>query len=84
MELKPNCGSDRAWLWSVAADYADEEAKPETLAIRFANAESKLKYDMGDRYRVKAVLNVETDIIASIAVSPTGRAGILAIMYVKH
>jgi len=42
MELKPNCGSDRAWLWSVAADYADEEAKPETLAIRFANAESKI------------------------------------------
>lgn len=41
MELKPNCGSDRAWLWSVAADYADEEAKPETLAIRFANAESR-------------------------------------------
>jgi hypothetical protein len=33
---------DRAWLWSVAADYADEEAKPETLAIRFANAESKI------------------------------------------
>lgn len=44
MELKPNCGSDRAWLWSVAADYADEEAKPETLAIRFANAENAKKF----------------------------------------
>lgn len=41
MELKPNCGSERAWVWSVAADYADEEAKSELLAIRFANAESK-------------------------------------------
>ena len=41
MELKPNCGSDRAWLWSVAADYADEEAKAETLAIRFGNPESR-------------------------------------------
>ncbi|XP_076108616.1 ran-specific GTPase-activating protein-like [Mytilus galloprovincialis] len=45
MELKPNCGSDRAWLWSVAADYADEEAKPETLAIRFANAENAQKFN---------------------------------------
>ena len=40
MELKPNCGSDRAWVWTVAADYADEEPKNETLAIRFGNAES--------------------------------------------
>ena len=42
MELKPNCGSDRAWVWNVAADYADEEPKSETLAIRFGNAESLL------------------------------------------
>ena len=42
MELKPNCGSDRAWVWSTPADFADEESKPELLAIRFANAESKL------------------------------------------
>lgn len=41
MELKPSCGSDRAWVWSVLADYADEQLKPELLAIRFANAESK-------------------------------------------
>lgn len=40
MELKPNCGSDRAWVWNVPADYADEEPRKETLAIRFANAES--------------------------------------------
>lgn len=42
MELKPSCGSDRAWVWSVLADYADEQLKPELLAIRFANVESKL------------------------------------------
>jgi RanBP1 domain len=41
LELKPNCGSDRAWVWSTPADFADEEPKPELLAIRFANAESK-------------------------------------------
>jgi hypothetical protein len=40
MELKPNCGSDRAWVYSVPADYADEEIRPELLAIRFANPES--------------------------------------------
>jgi len=37
MTLKPNCGSDRAWVWSVNIDYADEEPKPELLAIKFAN-----------------------------------------------
>jgi hypothetical protein len=40
MELKPNCGSDRAWVYSVPADYADEEIRPELLAIKFANSES--------------------------------------------
>ena len=40
MELKPNCGSDRAWVWNVSADYADEEPRKETLAIKFGNAES--------------------------------------------
>lgn len=43
MELKPNAGSDRAWVWNTHADFADESPKPELLAIRFLNAESKLK-----------------------------------------
>ena len=41
MSLKPSAGSDRAWVWYTPADFADEETKPETLAIRFANTESK-------------------------------------------
>lgn len=41
MELKPNAGSDRAWVWNTHADFADERPKPELLAIRFLNAESK-------------------------------------------
>lgn len=49
MELKPNCGSDRAWVWSVLADFADETLKPELLAIRFANAESKTVYLVSKR-----------------------------------
>lgn len=44
MELKPNAGSDRAWVWNTLADYADECPKPELLAIRFLNAESKYLY----------------------------------------
>lgn len=43
MELKPNAGSDRAWVWNTHADFADECPKPELLAIRFLNAESKSK-----------------------------------------
>lgn len=34
MQLKPNAGSDKSWVWN-AIDYADEEPKPEHLAIRF-------------------------------------------------
>ena len=41
MELRQSCNSDRAWVWSTFCDYADEETKPETFAIRFANSESK-------------------------------------------
>lgn len=44
MQLKPNCGSDRAWMWSVPADFADETPKPELLAVRFANAENANKF----------------------------------------
>lgn len=34
MLLRPNAGSDKSWVWN-AIDYADEEPKPEQLAIRF-------------------------------------------------
>lgn len=40
MELKPHVGSDKAFVYHVAADFADEVAKPELLAVRFANTES--------------------------------------------
>lgn len=41
MKLKPNVGSDRSWVWSVAADVSEGEPEAQTLAIRFANSESK-------------------------------------------
>jgi len=40
MKLQPNIGSDRSWVWKVAADVSDGDPVAETLAIRFANAEN--------------------------------------------
>ncbi|CED85455.1 ran-specific gtpase-activating protein [Phaffia rhodozyma] len=40
MTLSPNIGSDRSWVWNVAADVSEGEPTQETLAIRFANAEN--------------------------------------------
>ncbi|KAF8270989.1 RanBP1 domain-containing protein [Lactarius quietus] len=39
MKLQPNIGSDRSWVWKVAADYSEDPPTAETLAIRFANSE---------------------------------------------
>lgn len=44
MTLRPNCGSDRAWVWSTLADFADEEPKTEMLAVRFNNADNAGKF----------------------------------------
>lgn len=40
MKLSPNVGSDRSWVWNAAADVSEGEPEAQTLAIRFANAES--------------------------------------------
>ncbi|THH20145.1 hypothetical protein EW146_g1157 [Bondarzewia mesenterica] len=40
MKLQPNIGSDRSWVWKVAADYSEDPPTSETLAIRFANTEN--------------------------------------------
>jgi Ran-binding protein 1 len=41
MKLAPNVGSDRSWVWNVAADVSEGEPEAQTLAIRVANLESK-------------------------------------------
>ncbi len=41
MRLEENVGSDRSWVWTCPADFADEEPRPEVFAIRFANSESE-------------------------------------------
>ncbi|KAI4132666.1 MAG: hypothetical protein LQ338_000606 [Usnochroma carphineum] len=42
MHLEPNVGSDRSWVWNAAADVSEGEPEAQTLAIRFANSESKI------------------------------------------
>ncbi|KAJ3202908.1 Ran GTPase-binding protein yrb1 [Entophlyctis luteolus] len=44
MKLTANVGSDRSWVYQVLADFAEGEARPETLAIRFGNSENAEKF----------------------------------------
>lgn len=39
IKLSPNVGSDRSWVWSVAADVSSGEPQSYTFAARFANSE---------------------------------------------
>ncbi|CAE6448418.1 unnamed protein product [Rhizoctonia solani] len=59
MKLQPNVGSDRSWVWKVAADISDGEPTAETLAIRFANS------DIANEY--KAAFEAAQDSIAALA-----------------
>jgi len=55
MHLSPNVGSDRSWVWNVAADFAEgSDHTNETLAIRFGNSESEFKQEQ--RVRLGRVL----------------------------
>lgn len=56
MELKPNSTSDRSWMWNTLADFADEEPKPELLALRFANVENAQKFKAAFDQAKKAVI----------------------------
>ncbi|KAF9360890.1 single stranded nucleic acid binding protein [Mortierella sp. NVP85] len=45
MNLTPNIGSDRSWVWNVTSDSSDEDVTgAQTLAIRFANPEAAGKF----------------------------------------
>ncbi|KAH9938611.1 RanBP1 domain-containing protein [Fomitopsis serialis] len=54
MKLQPNIGSDRSWVWKVAADYSESPPTSETLAIRFANAENAAEYKVAFEEAQKA------------------------------
>jgi len=63
MRLQPNVGSDRSWVWKVAADYAEPEPTAETLAIRFANSDNAQQFK--EKFEEAQELN------ANIAEHPT-------------
>ncbi|XP_064392136.1 ran-specific GTPase-activating protein-like [Halichondria panicea] len=67
MKLMPSAGSDRAFVWNVQADFADEEPKPEQLAIRFKNAENAGKFkDAFEKYQNEvSVGDTSTDSLES-------------------
>lgn len=56
MKLSPNVGSDRSWVYNVAADYAEGEASAETLAIRFGNSESEYCFSSSLPYSLHQVV----------------------------
>ncbi|KAL9963471.1 hypothetical protein ACROYT_G026982 [Oculina patagonica] len=62
MELKPNVGSDRSWVWYTPADYAEDEARPEKLAIRFKSAEIAGKF--------KEIFDDVTNFLSSLPIEP--------------
>lgn len=40
MQLKPNVGSDRSWVYTAPHDLSEGTPSTELLAVRFANAEN--------------------------------------------
>jgi Ran-binding protein 1 len=58
MKLSPNIGSDRSWVWNVAADVSEGEPEAQTLAIRFLNSSSGFWFD---RYDLRSQLTSRAD-----------------------
>lgn len=81
MELKPSHGSDKAWVWSTLADFADEEPKPELLALRFGSVENaqkfKEKFDEAKKMQVQTIK--EGKLAAAESEAPTKELESLAI-----
>lgn len=44
MSLNPQSGSDTSWNWYTSCDFADEQAKPEKLAIRFKTSDTAQQF----------------------------------------
>jgi len=60
MDLQPNIGSDKSWVYSVHADYSDDiPSTNETLAIRFANPENAQKFKTAFEEAKEAMKNLE-------------------------
>ncbi|KAF8211406.1 RanBP1 domain-containing protein [Mycena galopus ATCC 62051] len=76
MRLQPNIGSDRSWVWKVAADYSESPPTAETLAIRFANSENagQFKTAFEDGQKKNASLSTDAPAAAEAAASAEGES----------
>ncbi|KAI0035690.1 RanBP1 domain-containing protein [Vararia minispora EC-137] len=78
MKLQPNIGSDRSWVWKVAADYSETPPTAETLAIRFANSENaaqfKAKFEEAQSNNVKLASGGVGDAAPASAAEDTEKA----------
>jgi len=63
MRLQPNIGSDRSWVWKVAADVSEGSPQAETLAIRFANSDNanqfKEAFEAGQKTNIEIAKTAE-------------------------
>ena len=44
IQLAPNVGSDRSWVYTTPADLSEGSPRPELLAVRFASKENALLF----------------------------------------
>ncbi|OON22699.1 RanBP1 domain protein, partial [Opisthorchis viverrini] len=69
MQLRPNCNSDRAFVWQTLADFADEVPKPEFLGVRFSCAsdtqEFKKVFEDGVKQAVEAKSKSSSETVES-------------------
>jgi len=74
MRLQPNVGSDRSWVWKVAADYSEDPPTSETLAIRFANSENAEQFKTAFEKAQKSNAELTTDVDPASVPTETGNA----------
>jgi len=74
MRLQPNVGSDRSWVWKVAADYSEDPPTSETLAIRFANSENAEQFKIAFEKAQKSNAALTTDVDPASVPTEKGNA----------
>jgi Ran-binding protein 1 len=50
LKLQENKSSDKSWIWSCPADFAEEKPTEEVFAIRFANVDGSFAYQSAHTY----------------------------------
>jgi len=75
MHLQPNIGSDRSWVWKVAADYTEDPPTAETLAIRFANSDNagqfKVEFENARELNIRLAGGPAPATVVAVAVPAT-------------